>query len=43
MTLAGFARALLARTCIMPWGHPGPGGQARGGRTARQIDPALEA
>src|SRR5712691_6980618 len=37
MALAGFARALLARTYIIPWGHPGPGGQARRGLKARDI------
>jgi hypothetical protein len=39
MTLAGFARALLACTVIIPWGHPGPCGQARRGRKARHSDP----
>src|SRR5207245_388212 len=39
ITLAGFARALLARTFIIPWCHPGPCGQARCGLKARHIDP----
>ena len=39
--LAGFARALLARTFIIPWGHPGPGSQAWRGLKARHINPNL--
>src|SRR5207302_6390135 len=41
ITLAGCSRALLARTFIIPWCHPGPCGQARCGLKARHIDPDL--
>ena len=36
--LAGFARALLARTFIISRGHTGPCGQTRGGFKACHID-----
>src|SRR4030095_10424056 len=39
MPFAVFPRALLARTFIIPWGYPGPGGQARGGLKPRHINP----
>src|SRR5215510_2062061 len=41
IALPRFARALLARTFILPWCHTGPCGQARGGLKARHIDPDL--
>jgi hypothetical protein len=41
IALAGFARALLPRTCIIPWCHTGPFDQARRGLKARHIDPDL--
>ena len=40
MALAGFARALLARTFIISRGHTGPSGQTRGGFKACHMESA---
>src|SRR6266704_2216005 len=41
IALTRFARALLAGTFVVAWGHPGPRGQARCRLKPRHIRPAL--